>query len=292
MKEGDVIVSINGRETLASTHPYDALRDRAGKQTLLRVKSASANGYGAAREVIVKPISVDDDMDLRYSEWEHSRRLKTDQASAGQIGYVHLRAMGGNDIARFAEQYYPVYDRQGLILDVRHNNGGNIDSWILGKLLRSAWMYWKGRATPTIWNMQYAFRGHIVVLCDEWTASDGEAFTEGFRRLKLGKIIGKRTWGGEIWLSGGNVLADKGIATAGEIGVYGPEGKWLIEGHGVEPDIEVDNLPHATFQGKDAQLEAAIKYLQEQIKKDPNPVPPPPPYPDKSLKPRSEAVKK
>ena len=106
--------------------------------------------------------------------------------------------------------------------------------------------------------MQYAFRGHMVVLCDEWTASDGEAFAEGFRRLGLGKVIGTRTWGGEIWLSASNVLADHGIATAAEIGVYGPEGKWLIEGHGVDPDIVVDNLPHATFKGKDAQLEAAF----------------------------------
>ena len=115
--------------------------------------------------------------------------------------------------------------------------------------------------------MQYAFRGHIVVLCDRLTASDGEAFTEGIRRLGLGKIIGVRTWGGEIWLSASNTLADDGIATAAEDGVYGPEGKWLIEGHGVDPDIVVDDLPHATFAGSDAQLDAAIKYLQEEIRK-------------------------
>ena len=111
--------------------------------------------------------------------------------------------------------------------------------------------------------MQYAFRGHVVVLCDEQTASDGEAFAEGFRRLGLGKVIGTRTWGGEIWLSSSNVLVDRGIATAAETGVYGPEGQWLIEGHGVDPDIVVDNLPHATFKGEDAQLDAAVKYLLE-----------------------------
>jgi tricorn protease len=132
--------------------------------------------------------------------------------------------------------------------------------------------------------MQYAFRGHLVVLCDRLTASDGEAFTEGFRRLGLGKVIGVRTWGGEIWLSASNTLADSGIATAAEIGVYTPEGKWLIEGHGVDPDIVVDNLPHATFGGSDAQLDAAVKYLQEQIGKDPRPVPKPPPYPNKAFK--------
>jgi tricorn protease len=132
--------------------------------------------------------------------------------------------------------------------------------------------------------MQYAFRGHMVVLCDEGTASDGEAFSEGFRRLGLGKVIGTRTWGGEIWLSASNRLVDKGIATAAEFGVYGPEGTWLIEGHGVDPDIVVDNLPHATFEGGDAQLDAAVKYLLEEIRTKPIPVPPPPGYPDKSLK--------
>jgi tricorn protease len=173
--------------------------------------------------------------------------------------------------------------RQGLIIDVRHNHGGNIDPWLLGKLLRQAWFYWQPRIGNPTWNMQYAFRGHIVVLCDEETASDGEAFTEGFRRLHLGKVIGIRTWGGEIWLSGDNVQADGGVATAAETGVYGPEGKWLIEGHGVDPDITVDNLPHDTFTGDDAQLAAGLKLLEQQIQADPRPVPPTPPYPNKAF---------
>jgi tricorn protease len=132
--------------------------------------------------------------------------------------------------------------------------------------------------------MPYAFRGHIVVLCDEGTASDGEAFSEGFKRLHLGKVLGTRTWGGEVWLSFDNFQADGGIASAAETGVYGPDGKWLIEGHGVDPDIVVDNLPHATFEGSDAQLEAAIKLLHEEIQKDPVPVVKAPPYTDRSFK--------
>jgi tricorn protease len=144
-------------------------------------------------------------------------------------------------------------------------------------------MYWQPRVGAPSWNPQQAFRGHLVVLCDAWTASDGEAFTEGFKRLGLGKVIGTRTWGGEIWLSANNFLADRGIATTGENGVFGPEGKWLIEGHGVEPDMIVDNLPHATFEGKDAQLDAAIAYLQGEIKAHPVPTVTAPKYPDKSL---------
>jgi tricorn protease len=119
------------------------------------------------------------------------------------------------------------------------------------------------------------------VLCDAHTASDGEAFTEGFRRLGLGRVIGTRTWGGEIWLSSSNFLVDRGIATAAEYGVYGPEGQWLIEGHGVDPDTVVDDPPHATAGGADDQLLAALDYLRRQIREHPVPVPPAPAYPNK-----------
>ena len=280
---GDVVQLINGVATLSVPDPRDLLERQAGKQVLLRVRPAAG---GATRDVIVRPIAPQAARALRYDDWELSRRQAVDSAGGGQIGYVHLRAMTSNDIARWARDFYPAFDRQGLIIDVRHNNGGNIDSWLLEKLLRKAWFYWQGRVGNPYWNMQWAFRGHIVVLCDAWTASDGEAFTEGFRRLGLGKVIGTRTWGGEIWLSSSNFLVDRGIATAAEFGVYGPEGAWLIEGHGVDPDSVVDNLPRATFGGSDAQLAAAIGYLQREIKAHPVPVPPAPAYPNKATPPR------
>jgi tricorn protease len=276
--EDEVIVSIDGEDLLGVPDERALLRGKAGRKVLLRVKSA-----GETRDVLATPITERDERGMRYKEWEYSRRLKVEADSKGRIGYVHLRAMGPPDIEQWAREFYPVFDRQGLIIDVRHKRGGNIDSWLLSKLLRKAWFYWQPRVGDPVWNMQYAFRGHIVVLCDQLTASDGEAFAEGFRRLGLGKVIGTRTWGGEIWLSASNVLADRGIATAAEMGVYGPEGKWLIEGHGVDPDIVIDDLPHATFGGSDAQLDAALQYLKEEIQKDPKPVPRHPPYPNKSF---------
>jgi tricorn protease len=122
----------------------------------------------------------------------------------------------------------------------------------------------------------------MVVLVNENTASDGEAFAEGFRRLGLGEVIGTRTWGGEIWLSGDNRQVDGGVARASETGVYSPEGEWLIEGWGVEPDFVVDNEPAATFRGEDEQLKAAVEHLQRLIRDDPRDVPPHPPYPIKT----------
>jgi tricorn protease len=281
VKEGDLLLRINGRPILSVRHPRELLRNQAGKQVLLDVKSGAT---GHHRQVIVRPITLNEEADLRYGEWEFTRRQQVERLGHGEIGYVHLRAMGAANIAEWARDYYPVFMRQGLIIDVRHNRGGNIDSWLLGRLLRQAWFFWQPRVGQPVWNMQYAFRGHLVVLCNERTASDGEAFTEGFRRLNLGKVIGTRTWGGEIWLSAQRWLVDRGMATAAETGVYGPEGEWLIEGHGVDPDIVVDNLPHATFLGKDAQLEAAIEHLQQRIAEEPRPIPPAPRYPDKSLK--------
>jgi tricorn protease len=280
VKEGEVIVSIDGQSLLGVPDERVLLRGKAGSQVLLQVKSAA----GELRSVLVTPIPARAENNLAYSEWEYTRRLKVDSASSGKIGYVHLRAMGTGDMEQWERDFYPVFDRQGLIIDVRHNQGGNIDSWLLAKLLRQAWMYWQPPVGNPQWNMPYAFRGHIVVLCDEWTASDGEAFSEGFKRLHLGPVLGTRTWGGEVWLGFDNFQADGGIASAAELGVYGPEGKWLIEGHGVDPDVVVDNLPHATYEGSDAQLAAAIKLLDEEIKKDPRPVPKAPPYPDKSFK--------
>jgi tricorn protease len=282
VRVGDVILSINGRSTLSVPDPSVLLRRQDGRQVLLEVRARTEE---KPRRVVVMPISQDQASDLRYDEWELTRRENVEKAGEGKIGYVHLRAMGSDNIAEWARNFYPVFQRQGLIIDVRHNRGGNIDSWILGKLLRKAWFYWQPRIGDPSWNMQYAFRGHVVVLCNEFTASDGEAFSEGFRRLGLGKVIGTRTWGGEIWLSADSWLVDRGMATAAEYGVYGPEGTWLIEGHGVDPDIVVDNLPHATFNGADAQLDAAVKHLEELIARDPRPVPPAPKHPDKAFRP-------
>jgi len=274
---GDVIQSVNGTATLSVIDPGSLLRNQAGRQVLLRVVPSK----GAARDVIVVPMRASEARDLRYDDWEYERRRRVEERGKGAIGYVHLRAMSGDDYAQWARDYYPVFQRQGLIVDVRHNRGGNIDSWILGKLLRKPWFYWQDRVGDPYWNMQYAFRGHVVVLVDAFTASDGEAFAEGARRLGIGKVIGTRTWGGEIWLGQSNVLVDNGIATAAENGVYGPEGQWLIEGRGVEPDIVVDNLPRATFDGRDEQLEAAMKHLEERIAAEPIKDVPPPPFPRK-----------
>lgn len=277
IRVGDVITKVNGREALSAVDIGELIRNQAGQQVRLRLKRGTD-----IRDVIVKPKGSD--YWLRYGDWEYANRLKVEAATDEEIGYLHLSAMGTWDIGQFYREFYPVFKRKGLIVDVRNNGGGNIDAFILEKLLRKEWMYWESRSGEPSWNMHYAFRGHIVVLVNEKTGSNGETFAEGFKRLELGTTIGTRTWGGQIWLNGSNRLTDNGRAGAPMHGVYSADGEWLIEGHGFEPDIELDNLPHATFNGEDAQLDAAIKLLQEKIKEDPRDIPQAPPFPDKSFK--------
>jgi tricorn protease len=274
---GDVITQVNGKDALSAIDMGALIRNQAGKQVRITLKRGATK-----RDIIVKPISSE--YNLRYRDWEYGNRKEVEVKGEDEIGYLHLRAMGSNDINQFYREFYPVFNKSGLILDVRYNFGGNIDSFILEKLLRKAWMYWKGRSGESYWNMPYAFRGHIVILVNENTYSDGEAFADGFKKLGLGTSIGMRTWGGEIWLNSQNRLSDNGLARAPMFGVYGDDGKWLIEGRGFEPDIQIDNLPHATFNGEDAQLDAAINLLKKLIKEDPREVPAAPDFPDKSFK--------
>lgn len=279
VNRGDIIQEVNGVDVLTVPNINMLLRNQIGKFVQLRVKSPDRDTIFNTN---VRTISVREARDLRFDDWEYSRRLIVEEEGNGDLAYIHLRAMEKSDYSQWVRDYFPIIRKKGLILDMRHNYGGNIDSWILTSLLRKPWAFWKGRTGQPYPNMQRSFGGHMVVLVDEWTSSDGECFAEGFRRLGMGKIIGRRTWGGEIWLSYNNPLVDKGIASAAQYGLYAPEGVWLIEGHGVEPDIMVDNLPHETFEGRDAQLETAINYLKKQIELSPVEIPLPPPYPDKS----------
>lgn len=285
LQVGDVIVAINGESVMHVPDIFFMLRGMAGRSVrleVLRLASSDILSKNAtdvpASPLIVSPITPDQAHNLRLHAWEwKTRQLATElAANAGfSVAYIHLRAMGRNDEDAFARNFFPDYDKEALILDVRHNSGGNIDSWILSVLQRKAWMYWSGRNEmrngDMDWDEQFAFRGHIVVLIDEHTGSDAEGVSRGISELGLGRLIGKRTWGGGIWLSSDNILVDGGIASAPEYGVFNtrlPLGLG-IENQGVQPDIEVDNDPHLTFLGKDVQMERAIQELAQWLKSEP-----------------------
>jgi tricorn protease len=274
-------LSLDGVRALSVPDLGILLKNKAGRKVLLESRRI---GVAGSKKAIVVPLSVNGFRNLKTSHWEYTRRLEIEEKGEGEIGYFHMRAMSASNYAEFVKGYYPVFNRKGLVIDMRQNYGGSIDSWILGRLNRKRWMYWKTRTGRPSANMQYAFNGHMVVLIDAYTISDGEAFSEGFRRLGLGPLIGTKTWGGGIWLRGATRLVDGGMARSPEMGVYAPSRNWIIEGTGVMPDIRVDNLPHQAFLGKDAQLEAAIAYLRKKIKEDPPSNPEAPNRPDKSFR--------
>jgi tricorn protease len=188
--------------------------------------------------------------------------------------------MGAGDMSTFVREFYANYDRDGLIIDVRRNRGGNIDAWVIEKLLRRTWSFWQPARGAPYWNMQQTFRGHLVVLADPFTYSDGETFAAGIKALGLAPVIGMPTAGAGIWLSDRNRLVDNGLARVAEFGVFDTEGRWMVEGRGVSPDIAIDNLPHATARGEDAQLAAALDHLTKKLAEQPiaparaQPIPP------------------
>lgn len=266
VKEGDLITAINGKSVAEVRDISDLLINQSEHTVLIDIK----RGAAASKPVLVTPINMARHHNLRYGDWEQDLTHRVDTASKGKIGYLHLRAMTPSDLAGFARDFYANIDREGLIIDVRRNNGGNIDSWIIEKLLRKTWSFWSSPGNQASGNMQQTFRGHLVVLIDELTYSDGETFAAGIKALKLAPLIGKRSAGAGVWLSDRNTLSDNGMVRAAENAQFDAnDGHWLVEGVGVAPDIEVDNLPHASFLGEDKQLEAAIKLLQNKLKEQP-----------------------
>ncbi|WP_444995135.1 S41 family peptidase [Aliikangiella sp. IMCC44359] len=285
-QEKDIILSINSIATPTIAKVNSLLRNQAGKQVLLSLKRGKKT-----IKTVVTPAGSRQDFRLRYNSWVNGNRNKVEKAS-NDIGYLHLYAMGSSDIASFAREFYANYQKNGLIIDVRRNRGGNIDSWIIEKLLRKAWAFWHSPIGRPYTNMQQTFRGHLVVLADEFTYSDGETFTAGVKALNLAPVIGKQTAGAGVWLRGMNRLTDNGIARVAEFPQYAMDGRWIVEGYGVEPTIEVDNLPHATFKGEDAQLETAIKYLKKKMKDSPIPELKTKPFPTDVNTPAMDILKK
>jgi tricorn protease len=266
VKEGDVIRLVDGRAVANLADLQSALATKAGQQVRLDLTRA-----GRPVSAIVEPMTQEGNRLAHYADFVQGKRAEAERLSGGKIGYLHLRAMGPDDLASFARDFFPQLDKPGLIIDVRGNNGGNIDSFIVAALLRKAWGFWAkpdGTGIPTT-NMQNAYRGHVVVLIDERTYSDGETFAAAIKSLGIAPLVGTRTAGAGVWLSDRPVLADRGIARTAESAQYAIDGRWIVEGLGVAPDIAVENLPHAAFKGTDAQLAAAVGLLADKIAREP-----------------------
>lgn len=278
VKVGDFIVAINGAPASRYKSIQEGLVGTAGKMVALKVnKEAKAEG---AREVLVTPI--EDEGELYYLEWVRGNREKVAKATGGRVGYLHVPDMLTTGLNEFTRQFYPQIRKEALIIDMRGNGGGNVSPQLIERLRREMMMIEMARNTVSSPEPREMILGPKVCLLNEYSASDGDLFPYQFRQAKLGKLIGKRSWGGVVGIRGTLPLLDGGTLNRPEFSRYDNAGKeWVIEGRGVSPDIEVDNDPADEMAGKDAQLEKAIEVILEELKTKGVQLPPKPPEPKK-----------
>lgn len=275
-REGDYILAVNGKSTAEMPNLYEALVGKAGKQVQLTLNSAANTAN--SREVTVVPI--DNEAELYYYSWVQSNIARVNKATGGQVGYIHIPDMGLKGLNEFIKYYYPQLQKKALIIDDRGNGGGNVSPMIIERLRREITMFTFARNTVASVDPGGMQWGPKICLIDEFSASDGDLFPYRFRQMKLGKLVGKRTWGGVVGIRGSLPFLDGGSLNKPEFSRFGLDGKeWIIEGTGVEPDVRVDNDPALEFSGTDQQLDKAIELILEELKNWQNTVPPVPPYP-------------
>jgi tricorn protease len=279
LKEGDYILAVNGTPVSSMPNLYDGLIATADKQVVLRVNSKPTDA--GARDITVVPI--DDESPLYYKAWVEKNVDDVAKKTNNEVGYIHIPDMGQHGLNEFTRQYFPQIRKKALIVDVRGNGGGFVSPLVIERLRRALVMIGMARNGVPTTDPPQTFTGPMVAICDEFSASDGDIFPYRFKSLGLGKLIGKRTWGGVIGIRNPLPLVDGGQFFRPEFAPFSKEGKgWVIEGHGVDPDIVVDNDPAKEFKGEDQQLDRAIQEIQEELKTKRYDLPPIPPYPDRN----------
>jgi tricorn protease len=265
VKEGDYLLAVNGLPIDTEMEPYAAFQGLADKPVFLTVNDQpSTNG---AREVLVQTLSSE--ARLRHLAWIEKNREKVDQASDGKIGYVYVPDTGRGGQSELVRQFRAQFNKAGLIIDERFNSGGQIPDRFIEMLGRKVINYW-GVRDGQDWSWpQIANSGPKAMLINGWSGSGGDCFPFYFRKANLGPLIGTRTWGGLIGISGCPSLVDGGGVTVPTFGIYSTKGEWIIEGHGVDPDIAVVDDPSLMAKGGDPQLERAIDEVLKALKKTP-----------------------
>jgi len=275
---GDYLLAINGRPLSADENIFQRLHLPAGQAVELTV-SARPDGRDG-RTVRVNPIS--DESSLLYLGWVLANRQRVLDASDGRVGYLHIPDMGADGIREFIKWFYGQLRMDGLVIDVRSNGGGNVSQMLIERLARRPLALGFSRTNPyTTTYPNQAFNGHLAALLDENSASDGDIFPWQFRNAGLGPLIGQRSWGGVVGITNHGPLIDGGTVNVPEFGFADVDGNFVIEGIGVEPDIEVENDPASVIAGRDPQLERAIAEVMARIEADPPGFPPRPADPVK-----------
>ncbi|UCC29410.1 MAG: PD40 domain-containing protein [Phycisphaerales bacterium] len=278
IKVGHFLIAIDGEEVTTTDSVFAFLQDKADAVvTLTYNDKPTAEDAKTCRVKTIRSESA-----IRYREWVDNNRTFVTEATDGRAGYLHIPNMSSYGLIEFAKAFYPQYYKEALVIDERYNGGGFTGDMIIDRLERKIWALAQPREGKSLRHPERAFHGHYVVLVNADTGSNGEYFAEAVKRNKLAKIIGMRTWGGAVGIEPHQGMLDGGMVTPPQFAPFGLDRTWLIEGYGVDPDIEVQNMPGDVLLGKDAQLEAGVEYILKRLEEDPMEIPSPPAYPDKS----------
>ncbi|HUE10061.1 MAG TPA: S41 family peptidase, partial [Steroidobacteraceae bacterium] len=270
--QGNFLLAVDGHELKAPTDPDSLLVGKVDQAVRLTVADSPS---GTRRDLVVEPLKQE--MNLREDAWITERRQLVDKLSGGRIGYVYLSNMEELGMEQFFRQFYNQIDKQALVVDDRWNGGGFISQIVLERLRRVLAGMDVNRESAVQSVPQQLVAGPKVCLINHYSGSDGDLFPHFFRKYGLGPLIGTRTWGGVRGIRGDWPLLDGGFVTVPEDAIYGLDSQWVIENHGVAPDIEIEDSPSDWLAGGDVQLAAAVNYLLDELKKHPNGQPPPPP---------------
>ena len=265
VQAGEYLLAVNGRELPASDNVYARLENTAGKSVVLKV-GPNPDGSGA-RDVTVVPVASESN--LRYLAWIEGNRRKVDTMTGGKLAYVHLPDTAGGGFTAFNRYYYAQLDRQGAVIDERFNGGGSAADYIVDALKKPVLSYWAAREGMDATTPAGVLQGPKVMIVNEFAGSGGDLMPWMFRRMKVGPLVGKRTWGGLVGIGGYPALVDGGSVTAPHFAFYSPESQWEVENHGVAPDIEVDLDPAEWRKGRDTQLEKAVELAMAELTKNP-----------------------
>ncbi|RAL20381.1 peptidase [Lujinxingia litoralis] len=276
ISEGDVVLAINARPVHAQQSVEERLVNQAGQYIELVV--AAGDGQSAPRRVTTRALRSE--AELRYREWVNLNRTRVHEATGGQIGYVHIPDMGPAGYAEFHRHYLSENGRKGLIVDVRHNGGGHVSQLILEKLARRQVGFDLQRWGKPMAYPAESVAGPLVALTNEHAGSDGDIFSHTFKLMKLGPLLGKRTWGGVVGIWPRHALVDGSVTTQPEFSFWFEDVGFAVENWGTEPDVEVELPPQADLKGDDPQLQKAIETALHMLEAAPVQLPNFEPYPD------------
>lgn len=265
VKPGDYLISIDGKEITPADNPYEFLENKSGKRVEISVSNTPSTVN--ARTSIIKPVSSE--LELLYFDWVNERREMVDKLSGGRIGYIYVPNTSTSGNRELFHGMYTYFNKEALIIDERYNGGGYIPDRMADLLDRHTLTYWYQNGLEPGKSPAIAHDGPKVMLINGYSASGGDAFPYFFRKLGLGKLIGTRTWGGLVGISGNARLVDGGYISVPRFGIFDKDEGWIIEGIGVYPDIEVVDRPEELAKGIDPCIEKAVEVLLEELKQNP-----------------------